>query len=165
MKLIKVFVILVVAIVMALLVVGISASPSYEEDDDKVPSTMDEAAINGSFGLMSLPDNQSEEKFSLRRLITHFRAHKMHKHKMTCKKYPTICQAKGSPGPHCCKNKCVNVLKDRQNCGMCGKKCKHTDICCGGKCINPSFDKRHCGGCNNRCNADGFCTFGLCNYA
>ncbi|KAJ6892480.1 hypothetical protein NC651_025623 [Populus alba x Populus x berolinensis] len=80
--------------------------------------------------------------------------------------FPRICQAKGSPGPHCCKKKCVNVLADRLNCGLCGKKCKYNEICCNGKCVNPSFNRRHCGACNNSCGGNGnLCVLGLCNYA
>ncbi|GMN75104.1 hypothetical protein TIFTF001_052563 [Ficus carica] len=41
-------------------------------------------------------------------------------------------------------------MRDRHNCGKCGKKCKYNQICCNGNCVNPSFNKRHCGGCNNR---------------
>ncbi|KAL4273779.1 hypothetical protein GQ457_13G002020 [Hibiscus cannabinus] len=85
--------------------------------------------------------------------------------KATCNKFPGICRAKGSPGPQCCKKKCVNVLRDRQNCGKCGKKCKYNETCCKGKCVNPSFNTKHCGGCNNRCGNGEFCVFGLCNYA
>ncbi|GMJ05074.1 hypothetical protein like AT1G11925 [Hibiscus trionum] len=85
--------------------------------------------------------------------------------RVTYKKFPAICHAKGSPGPQCCKKKCVNILKDRQNCGKCGKKCKYNEICCKGKCVNPSFNAKHCGGCNNRCGNGEFCVLGLCNYA
>lgn len=88
-----------------------------------------------------------------------------HQVRLTCNKFPRICQAKGGPGPYCCKKKCVNVFTDRANCGRCGKKCKYNEICCKGKCVNPSFHRRHCGGCNNRCKDGGFCAFGLCNYA
>ncbi|KAA8520127.1 hypothetical protein F0562_014383 [Nyssa sinensis] len=52
---------------------------------------------------------------------------------MTCDKYPRVCRAKGSPGPDCCKKKCVNVLTDRLNCGMCGKTCKYSETCCKGQ--------------------------------
>ncbi|KAL4269547.1 hypothetical protein GQ457_01G006510 [Hibiscus cannabinus] len=86
-------------------------------------------------------------------------------HRVTCKKFPEICHARGSPGPQCCKKKCVDILKDRQNCGKCGKKCKYNEICCKGKCVNPSFNAKHCGGCNNRCGNGEFCVLGLCNYA
>ncbi|MBA0728694.1 hypothetical protein Golax_001574 [Gossypium laxum] len=54
---------------------------------------------------------------------------------MTCDKFPRICRQKaGSPGPDC-KRKCVNVMKDRFNCGMRGYKCKYSEICCKGQFI------------------------------
>ncbi|XP_039028414.1 stigma-specific STIG1-like protein 1 [Hibiscus syriacus] len=85
---------------------------------------------------------------------------------MTCDRFPRICrQKKGSPGQDCCKKKCVNVKKDRFNCGKCGYKCKYGEICCRGQCVNASFDKRNCGGCNNRCKRGEFCVYGMCNYA
>ncbi|KAK7859909.1 hypothetical protein CFP56_000380 [Quercus suber] len=37
---------------------------------------------------------------------------------------PRVCHAKGSPGPNCCKKKCVDVRADKLNYGRCGKKCK-----------------------------------------
>lgn len=84
---------------------------------------------------------------------------------MTCDKFPRVCRLKSSSGPDCCKKKCVNVRRDRFNCGMCGYKCKYTDICCKGKCVNASFEKRHCGGCNNKCKNGQFCAYGMCSYA
>ncbi|KAJ4835695.1 hypothetical protein Tsubulata_032548 [Turnera subulata] len=85
--------------------------------------------------------------------------------RLRCNKFPMICHFQGSPGPHCCKKKCVNVLRDGLNCGKCGKKCKYNETCCNGKCVNPSFNRSHCGGCNNRCDSGSICAFGLCNYA
>ncbi|XP_050213882.1 stigma-specific STIG1-like protein 1 [Mercurialis annua] len=84
---------------------------------------------------------------------------------MTCNKYPTVCRAKGSAGPHCCKKQCVNVLSDELNCGRCGNKCKYSQICCRGKCVNPSNDKYNCGKCNNSCAKGSSCVYGLCSYA
>ncbi|KAB1215168.1 hypothetical protein CJ030_MR4G001388 [Morella rubra] len=84
---------------------------------------------------------------------------------MACNKIPRICRVKGSPGPHCCNNKCVNVSTDRLNCGMCGKKCQYNKICCDGKCVNPSVNGKHCGGCSKGCSNGSVCVFGLCNYA
>ena len=84
---------------------------------------------------------------------------------ITCKQDPRICHAEGSPGPHCCHKKCVNLFTDRLNCGGCANKCKYIEICCGGKCVNPLSDKKHCGSCNNRCSKGDKCVFGLCNYA
>ncbi|CAN1811689.1 Stigma-specific STIG1-like protein 3 [Linum perenne] len=89
-----------------------------------------------------------------------------------CDKFPTVCYLRGSPGPHCCNRKCVDVSKDRVNCGKCGKRCGYSEICCSGKCVNPSFNRSNCGGCGNKCEAHvghyrkrAFCAFGLCNYA
>ena len=84
---------------------------------------------------------------------------------MTCDKFPRVCRLKGSAGPDCCKKKCVNVKKDRLNCGMCGYKCKYSEICCKGNCVNASFDKRNCGGCNNKCKKGEYCVYGMCSYA
>ncbi|KAK9267273.1 hypothetical protein L1049_009696 [Liquidambar formosana] len=84
---------------------------------------------------------------------------------MTCDKYPTVCRAKGSAGPDCCKKQCVNVMTDKLNCGKCGKKCGYSEVCCQGACVNPSVDKKHCGKCNNKCMNGSSCTYGLCSYA
>ncbi|KAK3432101.1 hypothetical protein EUGRSUZ_E04009 [Eucalyptus grandis] len=85
---------------------------------------------------------------------------------LTCNKYPRICRAKGSPGPDCCNKKCVNVSTDRLNCGMCGHKCRYSEICCQGQCVNAMFDKKHCGGCNNKCKRkNSACVYGMCSYA
>ncbi|KAM3362675.1 stigma-specific STIG1-like protein 1 [Capsicum galapagoense] len=64
-----------------------------------------------------------------------------------CSKNPKICLAKGSPGPFCCKNKCVNFLVDKENCGLCGIKCKFNEICCKGFCVNALFGKKYAGHC------------------
>ncbi|XP_024200208.1 stigma-specific STIG1-like protein 1 [Rosa chinensis] len=84
---------------------------------------------------------------------------------VTCDKLPRVCRLKKSPGSDCCKKKCVNLKTDRLNCGMCGYKCKYTEICCRGKCVNASFDEKHCGGCNQKCKKGEFCVLGMCNYA
>ncbi|KAH7569450.1 hypothetical protein JRO89_XS06G0164700 [Xanthoceras sorbifolium] len=86
---------------------------------------------------------------------------------MTCNTYPRVCRAKGSPGPDCCKKKCVNVHTDRLNCGKCGRKCKYSEICCKGECVNPRSNNKHCGGCNNKCEkaAGSYCVYGMCSYA
>ncbi|KAF9619235.1 hypothetical protein IFM89_005789 [Coptis chinensis] len=87
------------------------------------------------------------------------------KGKLTCNKYPRICRTKRSPGPDCCKKKCVNVMTDQQNCGMCGNRCRYPQICCRGNCVNPRNDRKNCGGCNIRCKRGDFCSYGMCNYA
>ncbi|KAL5578769.1 hypothetical protein UlMin_011211 [Ulmus minor] len=83
----------------------------------------------------------------------------------TCDKFPRVCRAKGSSGPDCCSKQCVDVSKDKLNCGKCGKKCKYSEICCQGNCVNSSVDKKHCGRCNNSCGRGNSCSFGLCSYA
>ncbi|KAF5176772.1 Stigma-specific stig1-like protein [Thalictrum thalictroides] len=96
---------------------------------------------------------------------SHFLAQQKPKKQLSCDKLPIKCRSKGSPGPDCCNKKCVDVKTDGLNCGMCGNKCKYSQICCGGKCINPSVDKINCGGCNKRLKKGEFCSYGMCNYA
>ncbi|CAB4278004.1 unnamed protein product [Prunus armeniaca] len=152
MKLIQHF--LMFLLLLALVLTNIEANPNAEEEEH-------ETNINDS--LNSLVNETEEQSSTLhgngRSLLRKRRL------RLTCKKFPRICRSKGSPGPSCCKKKCVNVLTDRLNCGRCGKKCRYNEVCCKGKCVNPSFNKGHCGGCNNRCKDGGFCAFGLCNYA
>ncbi|XVF27925.1 hypothetical protein REPUB_Repub14bG0151500 [Reevesia pubescens] len=104
------------------------------------------------------------EPTSLRGL-SRFLAQQNLKANVTCDKFPRICRLKNSPGADCCKKKCVNVKTDRLNCGLCGYKCKYTEICCKGQCVDASFEKRNCGGCNKKCNKGEFCVYGMCNYA
>ncbi|CAI9086820.1 OLC1v1020736C1 [Oldenlandia corymbosa var. corymbosa] len=87
------------------------------------------------------------------------------RYQMTCNKFPRVCSTRGSPGPDCCKKKCVNVMQDRANCGMCGKQCKYWEICCKGKCVNPSTNWKHCGACFNSCDKGSSCAYGMCSYA
>lgn len=84
---------------------------------------------------------------------------------VTCDKYPKVCSMKGSVGPDCCNNKCVNFSMDSSNCGRCGKKCGFAKICCEGKCVNPRTNEKHCGKCGNKCNSKGSCVYGMCSYA
>ncbi|GAB2231599.1 hypothetical protein Droror1_Dr00010608 [Drosera rotundifolia] len=85
--------------------------------------------------------------------------------KKTCHQFPRICHTKGSPGPDCCKKKCVNVETDNHNCGECGLKCKHHEICCKGKCVDTRNDKKNCGRCANKCKKGRTCDYGMCSYA
>lgn len=82
-----------------------------------------------------------------------------------CNKQPRICRAKGSRGPDCCKKQCVNLSRDRVNCGKCGHKCKFLEMCCKGKCIDPFTHNKHCGGCGNKCDQGSKCAYGLCSYS
>ncbi|ERN09139.1 hypothetical protein AMTR_s00014p00178050 [Amborella trichopoda] len=95
------------------------------------------------------------------RFLAEFNPHK----RLKCKHSPDICKVWGSPGPDCCKNKCVDMATNSHNCGQCGHKCKFIQACCRGQCVDLAFDKRHCGRCNNRCTKSVLCIYGLCNYA
>lgn len=157
MKSLKIFLLLAILMVLA---VTLSAIPSEEESflDDN-----DDATDENS----DLPWSEGQETTSNllrgtnRLLAQNTRARAV----MTCDKYPRVCRAKGSPGPDCCKKKCVNAMTDRLNCGKCGKKCKYSEICCKGKCVNPMSNKKHCGACNNKCKKGSACVYGMCNYA
>ncbi|KAL4272826.1 hypothetical protein GQ457_13G002030 [Hibiscus cannabinus] len=150
MKFRKLVFVLVVATVLIVTISAASQQHSTEKysatEDDHKDADADDVITMDSSGHRSLLQKKRNRR-------------------VTCKKFPGICHAKGSPGPACCKKKCVNILKDRQNCGKCGKKCKYNEVCCKGRCVNPSFNTKHCGGCNKRCGNGEFCVFGLCNYA
>ena len=153
MKLIKLFFILMIVFADFMICTNASLTPNHEQEDDS--DDLDHQH----------DDQESSSSDQIHEVKRFFWLKKQTKRRPTCKKFPQICRAKGSPGPKCCKKKCVDLLRDRHNCGKCGKKCKYNRICCNGKCVNPSFNKKHCGGCNNRCSNGGLCAFGLCNYA
>ncbi|EEF32914.1 stigma-specific STIG1-like protein 1 [Ricinus communis] len=153
MKLLRILLVLVLVMALIFTVAALPTEQDQEQEDtdyDLSEQSYDEAN-----------EFSSEHRFG--RILAQKKLRKARR--VRCNKFPRICHAKGSPGPYCCKKKCVNVLTDRLNCGACGKKCKYNQMCCNGKCINPFFNRRHCGGCNNRCNSGEFCAFGLCNYA
>lgn len=136
-----------VGIIMAL-TITLSAMPTEEPDEFASPKTDEPSFHLGKIGRF-LAGKAPRPPAS----------------RMTCDQYPTICRAKGSPGPDCCKKQCVNVMTDKQNCGACGKKCSYSEMCCKGRCVNPSTDDYHCGRCNNPCNKGSSCVYGLCSYA
>lgn len=154
MKVLKVFALLVL-VLMTLLRGSIASSPLLQEDEEELGDDDRDDGGDDDF-VLEASDHDSPARFLLGRKINHG---------LTCNKSPRICLLSGGPRRHCCRNKCVNLLGDRRNCGKCGKKCKYSYICCRGKCVNPSMDKKHCGGCNKGCLNGGFCAFGLCNYA
>lgn len=143
------------AIVMALAISLLAEStdhqvkkPSMYDDDDE-----------------DFPFPANTEATSSLRGVSRFLAQSTRFSLMRCNEYPRACRVKGSPGPDCCKNRCVNVAEDRFNCGRCGNKCKYSEICCKGKCLNPFTNKNNCGGCNNKCKKGSKCMFGMCSYA
>lgn len=133
---------------------------------DQKDSHIDDTIISDTDDHIMLSDLGETSTFSSSLLRSRrFRGQKRLPASYTCNKFPRVCRLKGSAGPDCCKKKCVNVKKDRLNCGMCGHKCKYNEMCCNGKCVNASFDRKHCGGCQNKCNKGDVCVFGMCNYA
>ncbi|XP_059662468.1 stigma-specific STIG1-like protein 1 [Cornus florida] len=156
MKCLKVFLTLVMLMALA---TTLLATPAEEEvfiDDDEENAQTETIDV-------PLPESDEVLPTSLRgtgRFLAQTR-----RVTMTCSKFPRVCRAKGSPGPDCCKKKCVNVKADRLNCGMCAKKCKYSEICCKGVCVNPLSNKKHCGGCNTKCKKGSSCVYGMCSYA
>ncbi|XP_022714421.1 stigma-specific STIG1-like protein 1 [Durio zibethinus] len=145
-------IVLMFALLMAL-AITLSATPSK-----------DESFVDSDGGDDDNDDHSQVEPTSLREITSRFLAQKP-RTVMTCNKYPRVCRVAGSPGPDCCKKKCVNVKTDKLNCGKCGKKCKYSEICCKGQCVNPMSHQKHCGGCNNNCNKGSKCLYGMCSYA
>ena len=52
---------------------------------------------------------------------------------------------------YCCKKHCRNVLSDKNNCGVRGKKCQEGQHYCNGRCTNTFYNVHHCGKCNKKC--------------
>lgn len=121
----------------------------------------------GSFNGIGTGDDNTTTSVDRRDLLTSLRGRRgfFPRSAMKCDKYPRVCRARGSPGPDCCKKRCVNVMKDRFNCGKCGRKCKYWQTCCRGRCVNVMSNEKHCGGCNNKCKKGSSCTYGMCSYA
>ncbi|XP_068498601.1 protein GRIM REAPER [Phaseolus vulgaris] len=65
----------------------------------------------------------------------------------------------------CCKKHCRNVLSDKNNCKVCGNKCKLGQRCCDGVCTNVLSNASHCGKCNKKCSPGDSCGSGVCGYA
>ena len=75
------------------------------------------------------------------------------------------CPGGGCPsGMRSCGNSCVDVSRDRLNCGTCGRVCAGGQVCsggqcltscqtgltnCGGKCVNFAGDRLNCGSCGS----------------
>lgn len=74
----------------------------------------------------------------------------------------------------CCNDICVNLKKDKSNCGRCGIVCERGTYCskglccprgtrnCQGTCVNIRTDESNCGACGNVCPAEATCTDGAC---
>ncbi|KAF3651640.1 hypothetical protein CQW23_04849 [Capsicum baccatum] len=158
-------------ILLAIIMTVLSVASSVDKLEEETP-IKDDNIMSESFGV-PLNETDDESSSSIIRGVSRFLVHKspyyyksrIIQKRMTCNKNPRICRARGSPGPFCCKKKCVNVFADRQNCGFCGKKCRYNETCCRGQCVNTMFHERHCGGCNNQCQKGSACVYGMCSYA
>ena len=80
-------------------------------------------------------------------------------------------------GQASCGGKCVDLQKDDNNCGACGKTCERYEACgqgscklvcpdkqltCGDVCVTAASNPDHCGGCGKRCPDDAYCSAGQC---
>ncbi|KAK7305150.1 hypothetical protein VNO77_43050 [Canavalia gladiata] len=65
----------------------------------------------------------------------------------------------------CCRNRCVNVTSDNNNCGLCRIRCPFNWRCCGGLCRNINLSIFNCGRCGHRCPFGVLCLFGMCGYS
>ncbi|KAL8026406.1 hypothetical protein ABFX02_14G025200 [Erythranthe guttata] len=88
---------------------------------------------------------------------------------MGCRRRPWICNDDQGGFPRirrrCCRNRCVDVSSDVNNCGLCGIRCLFTRQCCRGLCVNTNRNPFHCGRCDNRCPFPSLCFYGMCGYA
>lgn len=83
-----------------------------------------------------------------------------------CLRRPWVClKGKFAPKRLCCKDLCVDVSSDKNNCGLCGTKCPFNWQCCRGLCSNINFSIFNCGKCGHRCPPGVLCSFGVCGYA
>ncbi|RHN46738.1 putative stigma-specific protein Stig1 [Medicago truncatula] len=79
-----------------------------------------------------------------------------------CALRPWICSAgENPPRSVCCRNRCVDVTSDADNCGFCGIRCPFIGNwqCCNRFCANINFSPFNCGACGIRCLG---CLFGRC---
>ncbi|CAN1339938.1 Stigma-specific STIG1-like protein 4 [Linum perenne] len=89
-----------------------------------------------------------------------------------CARAPWICRDQsmnhrgppGRPRMRCCRNQCVDVSSDINNCGLCGIRCPFSWLCCRGLCVNTNISPFNCGRCFNRCPWGVQCAFGMCGY-
>ncbi|KAH6770052.1 hypothetical protein C2S52_014855 [Perilla frutescens var. hirtella] len=84
-----------------------------------------------------------------------------------CRRQPWICNQGQSPRTRwrCCRNRCVDLASDVNNCGLCGIRCRFTRQCCSGICVNTNRNPFNCGKCGNRCRFPIRCIYGMCGYA
>jgi hypothetical protein len=84
-----------------------------------------------------------------------------------CATQPEICETEEPPPRRvCCRNRCVDVSFDADNCGFCGLPCPRFGSwhCCWGVCVNTNFNPLNCGACGRPCPLATPCMFGRCLF-
>ena len=83
-----------------------------------------------------------------------------------CTNRPWICSNQEYPPRSiCCRNRCVDISQDVNNCRICGLRCPTIGNwrCCNGFCTNINLDPLNCGGCGRICPIM-VCLMGTCPY-
>ena len=86
----------------------------------------------------------------------------MYQESPDCATRPSICSGGETPPRRvCCRNRCVDVNTDADNCGFCGVRCPFFENwhCCNGFCANINISPFNCGACGMKCLG---CLFGRC---
>lgn len=81
-------------------------------------------------------------------------------------------------GLNACGDRCVDLQRDPENCGVCGRTCGANQLCerwscvdaacetepevCAGSCTNIDDDILNCGGCGIECASDEVCILSEC---
>ncbi|WJX88465.1 hypothetical protein P8452_70551 [Trifolium repens] len=83
-----------------------------------------------------------------------------------CTNRPSICSnGEFPPRSVCCRNRCVDLTSDINNCGFCGVSCFFNNWrCCNRLCVNINFSLLNCGGCGNACPIGRLCLLGTCAF-
>ncbi|KAK4362208.1 hypothetical protein RND71_017449 [Anisodus tanguticus] len=117
--------------------------------------------VRGSRDNVTNGSSNSASSLWLKRVVKNPRA-------IGCWNRPWICNEAEFP-PRitklCCRNRCVDVTFDVNNCGFCGIRCPFTWQCCRGICINTNMNPFNCGSCEHRCQFPNLCYNGMCGYA
>ncbi len=80
-------------------------------------------------------------------------------------------------GLRLCGTACVDIARDKTNCGRCGNVCSNDRMCknkncvacaapdsklCNGVCVDIRHDRHNCGDCNNQCPSGKICARRSC---
>ncbi|XP_047964250.1 protein GRIM REAPER [Salvia hispanica] len=131
--------------------------------------SLEDEEIEGDFYVLDSTPTSTSARPRTSRFLTS--AVKKIKKGTSCdaKTNPYVCNGvwanKGTSLLYCCKKHCRNVLGDRNNCGVCGHKCRFGERCCGGVCTNVLGNNANCGKCGKKCSRGVKCEYGYCGYA